>query len=102
MKLGKWIIRKKDALDEEIEEMEVILREETKITSDDYKKILNRLEQLYDLRSKKNGCRERERISPNTVLVVAGGIAEILLIMNYENLHVISTKAWSRVLRGRI
>lgn len=102
MNIGKWTIRKKDLLDEEIETVEELLRDETDVESDSYKTLLGRLQSLYDLRNAKRRSRDREPISPNTILVVAGGIAEILLIMNYENLHVISTKAWSRILRGKV
>lgn len=44
----------------------------------------------------------KKAVDPNALITVAGGLLEIILIMNHERLYVIATKAWSRVLRGRI
>ncbi len=41
-------------------------------------------------------------ISPDTVAIIAGNLLGILLILNYEKLNVVSTKALGFVLRGRV
>ena len=42
------------------------------------------------------------KISPDTLLVVAGNLAGILLILKIEKLDVIATKAIGFVLKGRV
>ena len=70
-------------------------------TSDEYLKLHTTLDKLNDISRTANG-REREKLSPNTVMVVAGSIGEILLIMHHERLHVFATKAMGRLLKGRV
>lgn len=70
-------------------------------TSEEYQKLLTTLDGLNDIARSANG-REREKLSPNTVMVVAGSIGEILLIMHHERLHVFATKAMGRLLKGRV
>lgn len=41
-------------------------------------------------------------IDVNTVVLVAGNLAGILLILNHERLHVVSSKALGFVLKGRV
>lgn len=73
-------------------------------TSKDYAELQASLAKAYDIETRlievKAGV--RKAIDPNTLLVVGGGIVEILLIMHHEQLNVIATKAFSRVIRGRI
>jgi len=42
------------------------------------------------------------KISPDTVVIVASNLLGILLILNFEKLDVISTKALGFVMRGRV
>ena len=42
------------------------------------------------------------KISPDTMLVVAGNLAGILLILKFEKLDIIATKAIGFVLKGRV
>ena len=42
------------------------------------------------------------KISPDTLLVVAGNLMGILLILNFEKMDIIRTKAISFVLKGRL
>ena len=42
------------------------------------------------------------KISPDTLLVVAGNLVGILLILNFEKLDIVRTKAISFVLKGKI
>ena len=42
------------------------------------------------------------KISPDTLLIVGANLLGILLILNYERLDIISTKALGFVIRGRV
>lgn len=42
------------------------------------------------------------RITPDTLLVVFGNLAGILLILNFEKLDIVRSKALSFVLKGRV
>jgi len=42
------------------------------------------------------------RVSPDTILIVAGNLLGILLILKYEELNIITTKAMSFVIKGRV
>lgn len=96
--------KKKDQrteLEKEIEEVEEVLRGMT-INTDDYDMVLSKLERLYALNGRTNPVKELKRLDPNTIAVIIGGLIEIGLIMSYENLHVITTKGFSRVIRPKI
>lgn len=45
---------------------------------------------------------DKKKISPDTALVVAGNLAGILLILNFEKLDIVRSKAMSFVLKGRL
>lgn len=92
---------KRTEIDKEIEDLEKTLRNMS-VDDKDYDKVLNTLERLYALKGKKNPIKEIKKLDPNTVAVIIGGLIEIGLIMSYENLHVISTKSFSRVIRPKI
>ncbi len=42
------------------------------------------------------------KISPDTLLIVGANLLGILLILNYERLDIISTKALGFVIKGRV
>lgn len=42
------------------------------------------------------------KISPDTLLVVAGNLIGIMLILNFEKLDIVRSKAMSFVLKGRL
>lgn len=56
------------------------------------------LQVLCDARSFKTST----SISMDTVMVVVGNLLGILAVINYENIHVISTKSINLLLRGRL
>lgn len=96
--------KKKDRrseLEKEIEEIEEILRK-TAINDDNYDVLLVKLDRLYSLNGERSPIKEIKKLDPNTIAVIIGGLIEIGLIMSYENLHVITTKGFSRVIRPRI
>ena len=57
--------------------------------SDDYKKIVDQLERL----DKIAASNKADRVSKDGLIAVLGNLAGIGLIINYERLHVITTKA---------
>ena len=61
--------------------------------STEYEETLLKIERLHKLRDReqKSGI----RVSPDTLILVLGNLVGIVLIMNYEKLDVISTKAIS-------
>lgn len=63
--------------------------------SDEYSVMLGHLLKLYSLRP------VQQRISPDTMLIVAGNLVGILLILQQERLHVVSSKALGFILRPR-
>lgn len=103
MKKLKFKLKKdrRTALEKEMDRLSTLLRD-TDPDSPEYTLLIDELTQLSEIQAKQKPVKEVKRIDPNTVLVVLGGLAEIVLIMSYENLHVLSTKAFGRILRPRI
>lgn len=95
---------KRTKLEKEIDRLEDMLAEINDPSGDRYRAIQEMLCSKYEALTRLNEVQAdaKKRIDPNTLMVVMGGIAEILLIMHHEQLHVIATKAFSRVIRGRI
>jgi hypothetical protein len=46
--------------------------------------------------------KSKTRVSPDTLLIVGGNLIGIVLILGYEHLHVVTSKALGFVLRGRV
>ena len=65
--------------------------------SDEFKKAAKRLDLLYKMRSSTS----TDRLNINTAVAVVGNLAGILLILNHERLHVVTSKALSFVLKTR-
>lgn len=59
--------------------------------SEEYATMLNRLERLHKLREKS----ARKKVSPDTLLLVGGNLAGILIIVSYEHGRAITSKALS-------
>lgn len=78
------------ALEETILTLEVAMRTKGEDT-DDYATMLNRLERLYKLKEKN----APKRISPDTMLIVGGNLFGILVIVYFEQAHVLTSKALS-------
>lgn len=71
-------------------------------TSDEYHTVMNRMKdihamQLEELHEKNEVLKLNAsmEINPNTVIATGGSIAAILLIMNYERLHALTSKGVS-------
>lgn len=64
---------------------------------------LEDLQQITEIMERQEKLREKKRISPDTIAVIAGNLLGIALIIGHEQLgHVISTKALGFVLKGRV
>lgn len=64
--------------------------------SEDYAKMVKQLNKLYKL---KNTSRS-QRVSPDTLALIAGNIAVTLVIVGYEHAHVVTTRArdfWHKI-----
>jgi hypothetical protein len=68
------------------------------VTSQEYGTGINNLKGLCEAGSKKSS----NFVDWNTIMIAGSNIIGILLILNYEQLHVISTKAIGFVLKSRI
>ncbi|QED11538.1 membrane protein [Arthrobacter phage Qui] len=67
--------------------------------STEYIKALEQIEKLYKLRAPKPEL--QKPVSLDTVLTVAGNIAGIVIILGYERAHVITSKAFSLIIKPR-
>jgi hypothetical protein len=59
--------------------------------TEEYNLVLDKIERLYKLRAPEQ--EPAKPVSIDTLVAVAGNLAGIVLIINHEKLHVISTKA---------
>lgn len=66
--------------------------------TDEYTTMASNLERLYKLKAIDAG----KKISPDTMALIVGNIAGLILIMSFEKTNVITTKALGFVLRGRV
>ncbi len=66
--------------------------------SPEYPKKLAMLEKLYALKAKES----REPISKNTMAIIAGNLVGILLIVAYEQKHVLQSKGLGQLIRPKI
>lgn len=81
------------AIDELIDELDTVTGD-----SDEYTNMVENLVKLSKIASEKTHI----KINPDTVLAVAGNLAGILLILNYEQINVVASKALGFVHKARI
>lgn len=67
------------------------------VTSEEYPKLLRYLEQLNDMRKDER----RPPLSIDTIVTVAGNLLGILLIVAYEQKHVMTSKGLSQLIRPK-
>lgn len=90
--------RKKSLLDMEIEEITASLTElDLEFDEEEYKKRLSILERLMKLKGDKP-----KGVSWDTIVVVAAGIIQTIMIIKHEDVNVITSKAMNYVLKGRV
>lgn len=78
------------SLDGQINEILEELRMEEKYTAK-YAQMVDQLAKLYALKE----LEKPKRVSPDAVLAVAANLTGILLVLNYEHAHVLTSKAMS-------
>lgn len=66
-------------------------------TSDEYAKMLGHLTKLYALKEDTS----KRRVSADTMAVVLGNLAGIVLIVGHEKAHVVTSKALNFVMKAR-
>jgi hypothetical protein len=66
--------------------------------TEDYQKLIGYLDKLFQAKSKE----PNRKISPDTLIICGVGLLEMVLMLNYEKVGVITSKALAFVLRGRV
>lgn len=69
----------------------------TRIGTEDYDKMVTQLSTLYKLKE----FDSKKHVSMDTKAMVIGNLAGILLILGYEHVHVVTSKALSFVLKSK-
>jgi hypothetical protein len=70
----------------------------TDATSEEYSTMASNLKRLYEAKQ----YEKDRRVSADTIAVVAGNLLGIALILGYEKINVITSKALSFVIKGRV
>lgn len=65
--------------------------------ADEYPKLMAYLERLHELKAKS----QRDRVSSDTLALIAGNLAGILLIVAYEQKHVMTSKGFTQIIRPK-
>lgn len=68
--------------------------------SDEYSKIVDQLDKLYKIKSSYEKDNKRT-VSTDQLIAVAGNLAGILLILNFERAGIVTSKALSFVLKSK-
>lgn len=77
-----------------------LIKDEAKVLFDDsveYCKVLTKSLEEYDKLSA-----DKWKISPDTLLTVAANLVGIMLVLNFEKLDIVRSKAFSMIIKGRI
>ena len=92
----------KTNLEKEIDALIKNLSTISTIDSEDYEETLSKIERLATLKEKLEKAKVNEdKVSKDTLVVVAGNLLGIGLILGHERLNIITSKALSFVIRGR-
>jgi hypothetical protein len=67
------------------------------IDTDEYTRKVDQITKLYKLKEQE----APKRVSPDTLAIVAGNLAGIVLMLHYERVHVITSKALGFVMKAR-
>lgn len=59
--------------------------------SEEYAKMADQLEKIYKLKE----VDSKKRVSPDTLALIGGNLAGILIIVGYEHSHIVTSKALS-------
>lgn len=66
----------------------------------EYKKVLDQIERLHKLKDREHT--NRFRVSGDTLVVVGANLLGIVLILNYEKLNVVTSKALGFIGKGKL
>lgn len=66
--------------------------------TDKYKKLADNLKTLYEIKA----TSKKTRIDPNTIVTAGASLAGILLVLNYEKVDIITTKALGFIPKVRL
>lgn len=86
----------KNKIDAEIEKLHEHL-DILGVTTDSYKIVLERLDTLYGMKSYKT----QNTIGAEVIFTGAISLASLLIVLNYEKLNVVSSKAFGMIFRGQ-
>ena len=89
--------KKPTKLDEEIDDVLSWLRSAEPHTPE-YTKMVDNLKKLYEIKN----CNRNDKIKPDTIATVGTNLFGIWLILNYEKINIITSKALGFVLKGRV
>lgn len=67
------------------------------ITTEEYAEAMDRVAELAKLKEKNS----KSHVSPDTLAIVIGNLAGIVLILGYERAHVVTSKALGFVIRTK-
>lgn len=92
---------KRTGLEKEIDRLSETLSY-TDMDTDEYDDIVSKIERLTSIKEKleKAKCND-DKVSKDTLIVVAGNLLGIGLILGYERINIITSKALNFVIRGR-
>lgn len=68
------------------------------VDSEEYSKTLDQIERLHKLASRE---KEGRRVSPDTLALVLGNLVGIIIILNFEKVNVIGTKAIGMIVKPK-
>ena len=92
---------KRSTLEKELEKQYKVL-ETLSADEDTYEQRLKVIERLEALKNNRKRAEDKRRVDPNTIISIVGELVGMGFIMNFERLHVLSTKAFGRLWRPRI
>lgn len=88
--------KKRSVVDEEIDRVHSKMLE-VEMISEDYIALLAALDRLIKLKSEERS----NRVSPDTLAIVGGNLAGILIVVGYEYGHVIASRGMNMLLRTK-
>ncbi len=67
------------------------------VDSEEYPKLMTYLERLYEVKAKER----KDPVSHDTVALIVGNLMGILLIVAYEQKHVMTSKGFTQIIRPK-
>lgn len=92
-------LKKEDLFEKEIGRILKVM-EDSELTSVEYRNALSTLERM--MKMKNESSKNKKSVSPDTLAVVCGNLAGIIMILSYEKTNTITSKAINFILRGRV